>query len=264
MPDSSTVGTGRVLLIVLVGGLLLGVLYETVTTDPSASGPRTSEPPAVPDSINALTTAEREAGWQLLFDGSSLTGWRGYQRDSVPPGWTVERGAIHFSGDAEHSTTLISSDRFAHFELRIEWKIAQNGNSGIMYRATESKKDAYRTGPEYQVLDNAVLDSIPGSPYQAGALYGLYVPTTDVTRPIGEYNETRIVVRGDHIEHWMNGTQLLEAAIGSDTWRSRVSGTKFAEYDQFTESIDGHIALQDHGHPVWYRDIKLRPLTPGS
>lgn len=264
MPDSSTLGTGRVLLIALVGGLLLGVLYDTLTSKSADRASPSVASQQTPDTVNTLTEAEQKAGWRLLFDGTSLDRWRGYQRDSVPGGWTVDGSALHFEGEGENSTTLVTTETFDHFELRIEWKISPEGNSGIMYRATEEAEDPYRTGPEFQVLDNAVLDSVAGSPYQAGALYGLYVPQKDVTRPVGEYNEARIVVRGTHVEHWLNGTKLLEADIGSDAWHERVSGTKFEDYEAFAESEEGHIALQDHGHPVWYRDIKLRPLTPNS
>jgi len=256
MPGSSISSAGLVFSAMLGGILLIGTPYVLRSPD-SAS-------PPVSDTINSLTEPERETGWRLLFDGTSLDGWRGYQRDSVPGGWAVEASAIHFEGEGSNSTTLITTDTFDHFELRIEWKISPEGNSGIIYRATEDKKDPYRTGPEFQVLDNAVLDNPSGSVYQAGALYGLYAPTKDVTRPVGEYNEARIVVRGNHVEHWMNGTKLLEAEIGSEAWKERVAGTKFTNYDAFVEAETGHIALQDHGHPVWYRDIKLRPLSPSS
>lgn len=262
MPDSSTFGTGPIVLTALVGGILLGVLYETVGGDPSASSAQPAPAQQDVDTLNTLREAERQADWELLFDGTSLDGWRGYQRDSIPDGWTVDEEALHFEGEGQNSTTLITNEQFSNFELRLEWKIAAEGNSGIMYRVAEDADDAYRTGPEYQVLDNAVLDSVAGSIYQAGALYGLYAPSEVAARPAGTYNQARIVVTGSHVEHWMNGTKLLEAELGSVEWNERVAGTKFEDYAGFAESESGHIALQDHGHPVWYRNIKLRPLTP--
>lgn len=264
MPESSTIGTDRIILMALVGGLLMGALYETISGDPDSASRNQTAGAASTDTVNVLTEAERTAGWRLLFDGSSLDGWRGYQRDSVPGGWTIDDAALHFTGDGEHSTTIVTTGTYDDFDLRIEWKIAPNGNSGIMYRATEVADDPYRTGPEYQVLDNSTLDSTAGSPHQAGALYGLYAPATDVTRPVGQYNEARIVVNGARVEHWLNGTRLLTADLGSEEWNERIAGTKFAKYEAFAEAEAGHIALQDHGHPVWFRDVKLRPLTPES
>lgn len=262
MSDSSSLGSG--LMVVLGGLLLIGALYVLLSSNAEDPATASTATTSVPDSVNTLTDAEREAGWRLLFDGTSLDGWRGYQRDSIPGGWTVEDEAIHFEGEGPNSTTMITADTYDHFELRIEWKIAPESNSGIMYRVTESAETAYRTGPEYQIIDNAVLDSTAGPKHQTGALYGLYAPPEDVARPVGQYNETRIVVRGAHVEHWLNGTKLLEAEIGSDTWKQRVAGTKFADWPEFAQATDGHIALQDHGHPVWFRDVKLRPLTPES
>lgn len=264
MSDSSTFGTGHIVLTALVGGMLLGVLYETFTGSPTATSAQPAAAEHGADTLNTLSEAEREAGWRLLFDGTSLDGWRGYQRDSIPGGWTVDEAALHFEGEGRNSTTLITDEEFSNFELRLEWKIAEQGNSGIMYRATEATEDAYRTGPEYQVLDNTVLDSVAGSIHQAGALYGLYAPSEVVARPAGTYNQARIVVNRSHVQHWLNGTKLLEAEMGSDDWSERVAGTKFEDYAGFAESESGHIALQDHGHPVWYRNIKLRPLPPPS
>lgn len=263
MSDDSTSFSGGSLLVAITFALGAVVLYfalsseaEDTATDPSATSP-------VPDTVNTLTEAERKAGWRLLFDGSTLDGWRGYQEDQVPAGWTVEEGAVHFSGEGEEGGTLITQNMYDDFELRIEWKISPEGNSGIMYRVTEDADAAYKTGPEFQVLDNAAIEETD-SVHQAGSLYGLYAPREDVTKPIGQYNESRIVVRGSHVEHWMNGTKLLDAELGSDHWNQLVSDTKFADYSNFAKADRGYIALQDHGAPVWYRDIKLRPLEAGS
>lgn len=260
MPNSSSFSSGLLLSVVLGGILVAGLLFSSRFLGNGAA-PASSANAAL-DTVNTLTEAERTAGWRLLFDDTSLDNWRGYQRDSVPNGWTVQESAIHFEGDAPNSTSIITTDTFDHFEFRVEWKISPEGNSGIMYRVAGETKSPHRTGPEFQVLDNAALSDPAGSKHQAGALYGLYAPSRDVTKPVGEYNETRIVVRGTHVEHWMNGTKLLEAEIGSDTWGERVAGTKFANYDAFAEAESGHIVLQNHGDPVWYRDIKLRSLSP--
>lgn len=263
MPTSSTFRSGSVVLMAFGAIALIGILYAVLTVDAERPAEASASAPGS-DTVNTLTEAERAAGWQLLFDGETLDGWRGYQRDSAPDGWTVKDDALHFRGEVPNSTSIITTDQFGHFELRLEWKIAPEGNSGVIYRVTEAAKSAARTGLEYQVLDNAVHAGNDAPTREAGALYGLYAPSRDVTRPVGEYNETRIVVRGPHVEHWMNGTKLVEAEIGSDAWSERVAGTKFADWPHFAQATKGHIALQDHNHPVWYRDIKLRPLSPES
>lgn len=255
----------HVLLAVGILPLLVLTARCTSSSDDAASRADTTATVSVPDSINSLTDAERQDGWELLFDGSSLADWRGFKRDTVPRGWTVDNGAIYFTGepsnqDGEPPLTLITKDTYADFDLRIEWKISPDGNSGIMYRVTEEENLPYETGPEYQVLDNATLED-GDQVHQSGALYGLYAPSDDVTNPVGEYNETRLVVRGSHVEHWLNGTKLLEAEIGSDTWMDRIEGTKFANWPNFAQADEGHLALQDHGYPVWFRDVKIRPLS---
>lgn len=223
---------------------------------------------SVPDSVNTLTDAERAAGWRPLFDGRSLTGWRGFRRDSVPRGWTVENGAMHFTGaassqDGAPPLTLVTTDRYGDVEVRLEWKLAAEGNSGVLYRVSEEEPLPYMTGPEYQLLDPAVLGDSARTE-RPGALFGLVAPSTDASRPVGQYNETRIVLRGPHVEHWLNGTKLLEVEIGSDRWTRRIEGTKFANWPRFARPDSGRIALQDHGHPVWFRDVKVRPLPAPS
>lgn len=248
---------------------LLPLVLLTVGCSASSDEAETTADVPVPDSVNTLADAEQQAGWELLFDGTSLDGWRGFGRDSVPAGWTVENGAMHFTGDVsredgEPPRTLVTADPYADFELRVEWKISPDGNSGIMYRVSEEEDLPYETGPEYQILDNASLGDDGTAVNETGALYDLYAPEEDVTRPVGEYNETRIVVRGSHVEHWLNGTKLLEVEIGSDTWTNRIEGTKFANWPRFAQPDSGHIALQDHGYPVWFRDVKIRPLETSS
>lgn len=261
MSNDSSSFTGPAFLIALTFAFGTALLYLGLSSEAEDTSPPPASSSAVPDTVNVLTDAERKTGWRLLFDGSTLDGWRGYQQEEVPDGWTVENGAVHFAGEDSDGGTLVTDDTYDHFELRLQWKISPEGNSGILYRVTEEDDEAYKSGPEFQVLDNAVTDD---PLYQAGALYGLYPVETKATNPVGQYNETRIVVRGSHVEHWMNGTKLLEAEIDSDHWNQRVSETKFDDYPHFSRAETGFIALQDHGDPVWFRDIKLRPLQVES
>ncbi len=193
--------------------------------------------------------------WRTLFDGTSLDAWRGYRRDGVPAGWQVVDGALTRVAPAGD---LITRDQFGDFELMLEWKVAKGGNSGIMYRVTEGAGETYESGPEMQVLDDSRHPDGGSRLTAAGALYGLYPAPAGVVRPAGEWNAVRIVARGGHVEHWLNGVKVVECEIGSSEWEARVASGKFREWPRFGRAASGHIALQDHGDWVVYRDIRIR------
>jgi hypothetical protein len=196
-------------------------------------------------------------GWKPLFDGKSLKGWRGYKQQAPPPGWKVEDGVLVRSGKGGD---LVTDEEFGDFELSLEWKISEGGNSGIFYRALESTELIWHNAPEYQILDNQKHKDGQNPMTSAGACYALYPPSRDVTKPVGEWNETRIVAKGKHVEHWLNGTKLLEYEAGSDDWKKRVAASKFKVYPGFGEQPKGRIGLQDHESLVWYRNIRIREL----
>lgn len=207
---------------------------------------------------NTLEDFERDAGWVLLFDGTSAEGWRGYNRDDLPDGWQVQDGAltrVAYGGDI-----IFGARQFADFDLRIEWKVEEGGNSGIFYRAEEGLDAIFKSAVEMQVLDDA--NHRDGrSPYtSAGAVYGLYPAPRGVVKPAGDWNLARIVARGPHVEHWLNGVKVAEYELGSPDWATRVAGSKFVEWPEFGTSLRGYIGLQDHGDQVWYRNIKIREL----
>lgn len=203
---------------------------------------------------NQLTPAEKAAGWKLLYDGRSLAGWRGFKTAAPDKGWTAD-GAL--SPDPKTSKDIITKDQFGDFELAFQWKVSPKGNSGVMFHVVEVGDETYESGPEYQVLDNAHGEK---PPEQAAALYALYPPTTDATRPPGEWNEGRITVRHGHVEHWLNGKKVVEYDVGSPDFKARVDHSKFRQWPQFAASPTGHIALQNHGNAVWFRDLKIRVL----
>jgi hypothetical protein len=204
---------------------------------------------------NTLTAAERKAGWKLLFDGKTTAGWRGFKAPAPDPGWHVKDGAL--GPDPKTSKDIISKDVFGDFELSFEWKISPLGNSGVMYRVTEDGEQTYWSGPEYQVLDNAHGEK---PPEQAGALYALYPPVGAAPKPVGQFNQGRIVMRGSKVEHWLNGVKVVEYDIASPDFKARVAASKFKAWPQFAASASGHIALQNHGNEVWFRNLKIRPL----
>ena len=206
---------------------------------------------------HTLTEAETRDGWRFLFDGETLNGWRGFRSETPPAGWKAIDGALVRDGAGGDIMTV---EQFADFELRLEWKLSKNGNSGIMFRVTQEGGQTYETGPEFQVLDNAGHKDGGNSLTAAGSNYALHPPVRDVTRPIGDWNDVRLVVNGPHVEHWMNGVKLLEYELWSDDWNERVKASKFNKMPHYGRAKRGHIALQDHGDAVWYRNVKIRPL----
>lgn len=219
----------------------------------------TSASAARPAASDSPSAAERREGFVPLFDGRSLQGWHGYGKAGQPvQGWKAVGGALV---RAEAGGDLISDKQYGDFELRIDWKISPGGNSGIFYRGTESEPQIYRSAIEYQVLDNdRHPDGKNGRDRWASALYGLYPPAKITTRPVGEWNQARIVVRGDHVEHWLNGEKVLECTLGSPDWKARVAASKFKDWPSFGVARSGVIGLQDHGDSVSYRNIRIREL----
>jgi hypothetical protein len=204
---------------------------------------------------NTLTAAERAMGWRLLFDGRTTAGWRGFRQSSMPSGWTVIDGALTRTGGGGD---IITVDQFDNFELQIEWQIAPGGNSGIMFRVSEAADATYLTGPEMQVLDDAGHPDGASPLSRAGACYGLYPPSADVTRAVGAWNQVRIIVTAANVEYWLNGTRIVQYQIGSADWLARLQTSPFRDVPTYGREPRGHIALQDHGDRVAYRSIKIR------
>lgn len=206
------------------------------------------------------------AEWIILFNGEDLDGWRSYGEAAPGPAWIVEDGAIVLDADESTSSMtggdLITVGQYENFELELEWKISRGGNSGIFFgvREIEGQRVAYETGVEMQILDND--NHIDGEKPEtsAGSCYALYPATEDVVRPVGEYNEVRLVVRDGSVEHWLNGKKIVEYTIGSTDWADRLAASKFADWQHFARYSKGHIALQDHTDRVWFRNIRLREL----
>jgi hypothetical protein len=226
------------------------------------AGPATAQSaPATQGTVsvlpNTLTDAERGAGWKLLFDGQSTKGWRGYQKKTVPSGWAVEDGSLTRVSEAGD---IITEKQYQDFELELEWKISEGGNSGIMYRVTEGAEETYQTGPEMQVLDDARHPDGRNRLTSAGSDYGLYAAPAGIVKPAGGWNQVRILVQGHHVEHWLNGVKVVDYELESRDWDQKVAASKFKQWPGYGRAPKGHIALQDHGDRVWYRSIKLREI----
>ena len=203
---------------------------------------------------NQLTDEEEEAGWKLLFDGKTTDGWRNYRRDRIGEGWQVVEGTlVRAEGGAGD---IITEDQYAAFELKLEYRIESEGNSGLMYHVTEEANTPWMTGPEIQIQDN-----VDGhDPQKAGWLYQLYSAEEDATKPVGEWNELHILITPEKCEQYMNGVKYCEYVKGSDDWNERVAASKFGKMPLFGKPTEGHICLQDHGDPVAFRNIKIRVI----
>ena len=207
----------------------------------------------------ASTAPSPSAGpWRVLFDGTSLDAWRGYQGQPIPSGWHIAGNTL--AKDVPVAD-IVTKDEFADFELQIEWKIGEGGNSGIFYRGSEEYSHIYWSGPEYQLLDDIKAEDNKTRFTCAGAAYGIYASPEGHLKPVGEWNSTRIIVRGSHVEHWLNGFKLLEYELGSPDWLDRVKKSKFSAWPNYGLAKSGHIGLQgDHPGTLAFRNIRIREL----
>lgn len=215
--------------------------------------------PAAPNqpAPNTLTAAEKADGWQLLFDGRTLDGWRGYRRDTLPEtGWEITDGILRTVPKVKGGE-LITRRKFGDFELTWEWRVPPGGNNGVKYFVTEERPQS--PGHEYQMIDDA---GYPGklTPQQlTAAFYDVLPAAADKPlRPAGEWNASRLVVRGTRVEHWLNGRNVLTYELGSDAVKAGIATSKFKGHPGFGEKIDGHIMLTYHQDECSYRNLKIR------
>jgi hypothetical protein len=223
-------------------------------------------PPEEASAHNTLTADERAAGWQLLFDGRSLDGWRGWGREDVPETWIVVDGelTLQTEGGDMDGGDLLTVEEFTDFELAFDFKVGPSGNSGVFYRVREADgKVLWQVAPEYQVLDDpaypATEDWTPPK-HLTGENYDLHEAEDRLVHPVGQWNSGRIVVDGTHVEHWLNGRMTVSYELYSEEWDALVAASKYAVEEHYARVPSGSIALQDHGTPVWYRNVKLRRL----
>jgi hypothetical protein len=231
-------------------------LLAVLTT---ACAPGNADAPGMDDTgaADPVDVAAGQEGWRVLFDGSSTEHWRGYNREDMPEGWEVIDGSLTRTGAGGD---IITDEQFANFELTLDWMVREAGNSGVFYRAVESEDPIYYSAPEVQVLDDAGHVDGGSRLTAAGANYALHPAPEGVVRPAGEWNSIRLVVNGNHVEHWLNGQKVVEYELGSEDWKQRVASSKFAEWPAYGTAGRGHIGLQDHGDWVAFRNIRIRVL----
>ncbi len=220
----------------------------------------TSSPPLADSamSTNVLSSQETAAGWRLLFDGKTTAGWREFRKQSVSAGWQVIGGPLVRADTA--AGDIITTDQFRNFELALDWKVPEGGNSGIFYRATEQADIIWQAAPEMQVLDDAKHVDGKNPLTSAGASYAIYPAPRGAVRRAGEWNSARLIVNGNHVEHWLNGTKMVEFELGGADWKDRVAKSKFNTMPMYGTAKEGHIGLQDHGDRVEFRNIRIRVL----
>lgn len=245
------------------GIIILGVLM-------SCSGKKS--PAAEQEGTNQEKEIVQESEWISLFDGESLTGWKRFNADEIGPLWSVEDGAIkcdgqgHGEGSPEFGGSLVTLETFGNFELELEWRISEGGNSGILYHVLEGPEfsHAYVTGPEFQVRDDG-----PGATTEAeknkmaGSSYDMFAaPATKKLNPVGEWNSAKIVYIDGKVEHWLNGEKVVEFDESSEDYKANFSNSKWSsgDYPHWNAYKEGSIALQDHGAAVWYRNIRIKRL----
>lgn len=209
---------------------------------------------------NVLSKKEKKQGWILLFDGTTLNGWRAY-KNKESDGWDVKNGELYCKEDGvKKRADLITNSKYENYELLIDWKIAPKKNSGIIYMVTEDNGASYESGPEYQLIDDLGYPSKLSDKQLSGSNYDMHAPTAKVAKPAGEFNQTKIVINKGHVEHWLNGTKVVDYQLWTPEWEQVKANSKWKDVKPYGMSKSGHIALQDHGGGVAFKNIKLKPL----
>ena len=212
------------------------------------------------------SSIEAAGAWKTLFDGKSLEAWRGYKSQTMPTGWRIEAGALVKD---DRVPDIITKDQYGDFELELEWKIGEAGNSGIFYRGIEdpdykgapNNDRIYTTGPEYQLLDDIKAADNKTRLTCAAAAYGLYPSPEGHLKPVGQWNKTRIIAKGAHVEHWLNDVKVVQYELWSPDWEAKVQAAKFKDWPKFGRAKRGHIGLQgDHEGTLAFRAIRIREL----
>ncbi|CAL1521647.1 hypothetical protein MMC2321_05442 [Chitinophaga sp. MM2321] len=216
--------------------------------------------------LNTLSAKEKKNGWQLLFDGKSTTGWHTYLKETASPAWKISDNALVLDQEAKKNGApggdLVTDGEYENYELSVDWKISEGGNSGIIFSVHEDPafEQSYLTGPEMQVLDDARHSDGKINKHNSGDLYDLKKSSKNAVKPVGQWNTAKIMKKDGHLTLWLNGVKTVETTIGTPEWDALVANSKFKGWKGFGKYPKGRIALQDHGNVVSYRNIKIRVL----
>ncbi|MDG2184927.1 MAG: DUF1080 domain-containing protein [Mariniblastus sp.] len=209
--------------------------------------------------------ADKSGDTVSLLAGDSLKQFQGYKNDKVGAGWKLEKGVLTFDGSG--GGDIVTRESFDNFELTFDWKVTKGANSGVMYRVSMGDGAPYFSGPEFQILDDANHNDGKNEKTSAGSLYALYEPVSGSTqenknlKPVGQWNSAKIVLDGNHLEHWLNGNKVVDVEIDSDDWNQKVAASKFSKWKKFGRNKSGRICFQDHGDEVAFRNIKVTSLA---
>ena len=241
---------------------IIAIMFATiifVACNSSATNSNTTDTTTATDTTASMNT--NDAGWlNLVADG----GWHTFGESTISPKWSIDSGVIHFNPDAKGDDgDLVSNDSFENFDLKLDWKIAKGGNSGILFYVQDDKpkyKDTYKTGPEMQVLDDERNEDNKIPSHHAGSLYDMIQATPGAVKPAEEWNTAEIVSNNGKLDFYLNGTHVVNTTIFDDNWKKMIADSKFKEWPAFGTFKDGHIALQDHGFNVWYKNVMIKKL----
>lgn len=218
---------------------------------------------------NTLTAAEKAAGWKLLFDGKTTKGWRNYNKQTIGERWKVADGILYLDVSNKNAEgyqisggDIITMEEYENYELRLEWKIAKCGNSGLIYHIHEdpSLRSPWQTGPEFQLLDNDCHPDAKIKKHRSGDFYDVIESSIETVKPAEQWNKIRLICKGTKVEHWMNGKMVISTDIGTAEFKSLLPNTKWKSHPQYATFSKGRIGLQDHGDGISFRNIKLRQL----
>ena len=235
-----------------------------IACNSASSSAVSSDTTAATDTEVTSNTSSTDTGWINLFDGTTLNGWHTFGATTVSNKWSVDSGAIHFNPDAKGDDgDLVTNDSFANFDLKIDWKIAKGGNSGILFYVQDDKakyEETYKTGPEMQVLDDERNEDNKIPSHHAGSLYDMIQATPGAVHPAEQWNNVEIVSNNGKLDFYLNGVHVVNTTIWDDGWKQMVAKSKFKEWPAFGTFKSGHIALQDHGFNVWYKNVAIKKM----
>jgi Domain of Unknown Function (DUF1080) len=218
---------------------------------------------AIASDAPVLTEQQKAEGWKLLFDGKTMDGWKTFKGKENNT-WEVIDGTLHckpfIDGQTEKRADIMTIDQYENFELMFDWKISAQGNSGVIYRASEEFDEPYASGPEYQVIDDEGYPGDLTTLQFSGACYGMYAPSAKTVKSVGEWNESKLIVNNNHVEHWLNGTKVVGYEFQSADWKKLVASGKWKDFPNYGLTKKGHIDLQDHSNEVWFKNILIKVI----